>query len=508
MTQTNGELRIGRPSGMQRHQGPYRTLSGWYFSTIIYILLGGVLPLLFTEADFKSLVQPPVLLSIVITTWATIRLVALLARGDPHIVQATFWVFVYVWFGLAAMGQAVAQRFPIANQTFSQEEQIAALLTVIVGLLAYEVGRVTRWSAQGPPLAHRFSRRQIRITRVWAIAAIAGAATVFAAWSHGLAVLFSSRYSAALAVYGAPSPGLRLDEIGNKAVGLFQATLIWAPAFFALYVLITVLRSSEPGQPSARFVSSTRGRMLLVGLIVANVLVNNPISSPRYRFGGAALALIAVSWPLFSPHRFRLWSCGLIVGVLFALPVLDIFRYDERSLTIAPLKEQLLTSPDFGMFQQEMNAQIYVAENGFTFGKQLLGVIFGYVPRALWEEKPGDTGNLIVRSDAINASASLWATVFVDGGLLAVGIMFLAYGWATRLWEELYLRKWKESSFVAAAVPLYAGFQIILLRGDLQPAVGQLAPLAVMLVFVSRASGDRSRPGGTWSYTDRVSSRR
>lgn len=469
-----------------------RTVGGWWLSTGLLLLLGGVFPLIFTEVGLGSLLEPPVLLSIVIIQWASTRLVSLLGKGEPRIVQATFWVFVYVWFGLAALAETVAQQFPIANQSFTYDTQIRALLTIMVGLAAYQVGLVARRPAAASSIAHWAVGRQVSSRKLLTIAAIGVAGTVFALWELGLGALFSSRYAAVTALYGEPGPGQRLDEIGGKAVGLLQATFVWAPAFLALYLLVTLKntpRTVVPGRLD-RFGSSATARVLLVVLAAANVVVNNPISSPRYRFGGVALALVAVGWPLHSPRRFRLWAGGLILAILFALPVLDIFRYDDRSFDFVPLKEQLVASPDFGMFQQELNAQLYVDTKGFTTGQQTVGVVFGYVPRALWEGKPIDTGNLIVRSSAINASASLWATAFIDGGVLAVGVALLAYGWLTRLFEELYVRRGRQSSFIASAVPLYAGFQIIILRGDLQPAVGQLAPLLIMLLYATH----RSRP--------------
>lgn len=464
------------------------TVGTWYFSTMLLLLLGGIIPLVFTRTDIASLSKPPVLLSIVITEWASLRLVTLLAKGRANLVQITFWVFVYVWLGLTALAQTVAQRFPIPGPGLSAGAQSKALIAVLMGLVSYEAGLLARRSIGASSRARWFRNRQVVLGRVLAIAALGGAGAGFALWNHGLGVLFGSRYAAAEAVYGQASPGLRLDQAGNKAVGLLQATFIWAPAFLALLILVAVAKASNghARQGFERFVSSTRGRALVIGLGLANVLVNNPISSPRYRLGGIALALVAVAWPLFTPLRLRAWSCTLIIGVLFAFPLLDVFRYDDRTIDVSPLSEQLLSSPDFAMFQQEVNAQAYVEQNGFTFGEQVLGVAFGYVPRALWPGKPIDTGNLIVTSDAINASASLWATVFVDGGLLAVAVTFFAYGWITRLFEGLYVRGWRDSSFIAVGVPLYASFQLILLRGDLQPAVGQLAPLLVALIAVTR----------------------
>jgi hypothetical protein len=474
----------------------YRTAPGW--SPLILLLLLGVgFPLVFTELDADSVFDAPVLLSLLVIQWASFRITGLLIRGKPKLVQATFWVFVYIWFGLAALAQTVEQRFPIANQSFSEGHQIEALLTIIVGLITYEVGLLAYPAISGRKLLRWSGSRQIKLRRVWLVAAFGAVGALFALWSYGIGVLVSSRYTVAEAVYGRPSAGMRLDQGGNKALGLLEVTLVWAPAFLALYLLLVLERTpaGSQGQRSCT-VSSARARMVLIGLVGANLLVNNPISSPRYRFGGVALALLAVVWPLFSPRRFRLWLCGLIFGVMVAFPLLEVFRFDERNTQIAPLKELLLTSPDFGMFQQELNAQLYVDEEGFTFGEQTLGVVLGYFPRALWPGKPIDTGNVIVRTDAINASASLWATVFIDGGLLAVAITFFAYGWVTRISEQQYLRRWRQSSFIAAAVPLYAGFQIILLRGDLQPAVGSLAPVVVMLLLVSRRSSQVQQSNG------------
>ncbi|HEV2070484.1 MAG TPA: hypothetical protein VGR26_11880 [Acidimicrobiales bacterium] len=457
-------------------------------STNLLLLLGVLFPIVFTSIGPSSLLEFQIFLALIVTEWAALRLVYLFGSGEPRLVQTTFWIFVYVWLGLAALAGTVADRFPILNQSFSSEVQARALLTILVGLAAYEVGVRDRKSIPSTKLARWLTNRSVNPRRVVIVAVVGLLGTAFALWRHGIGIFFRSRYSVVEAIYGQPDPGLRLDQIGNKAVGLFQATLIWAPAFVALLLLLMVrARRGSGTRLSGRALSPPLTLLLLIGLAIANLMVNNPISSPRYRFGGVALSLVAVAWPLVRPRRYRLWGCGLLAAILFALPMFDVFRYDDRKMELAPLRDQLLTSPDFAMFQQEMNAQLYVDEHGFTMGEQVLGVVLGYVPRALWPGKPIDTGNVIVRTDAINASASLWATVYIDGGLVLVGLAFLAYGRVSQLFETLYIRRHTRSSFVAAAVPLYASFQIILLRGDLQPAVGQLAPLLVILLFVTRA---------------------
>jgi hypothetical protein len=426
-----------------------------------------------------------------------LRLVGLLVRGEQRLVQATFWIFVYIWFGLAALAQTVEQQFPIAQQHFSDRHQAQALVAVLVGLAAYEVGLATRHRVRRPlAIAQWCDRRTLNGRRISLLAVFGLCAVGVAVVFLGLDVILSSRATLTEALLGTSAPTARPDQVTNKAVGLLQAALLWAPVFAALYFVIITRRSSSEFSAPSQQVRVHYSGLLLVLLLIGNMVANNPIGNPRYRVGSVLFALAVASWPLRTAYRFRVAVLGLLVGILLVFPFADIFRYDTASLEIAPLKDELVSSPDFGMFQQEVNAQLYVDTQGHTFGEQLAGAAFVFVPRSLWPGKPIDTGNLIVRTQQINASASLWATVFVDGGWLAVCFVFVAYGRITGRFEDLFLRDPKGLSLVAAAVPLFAAFQIFLLRGDLQPAVGELALLPILLFFVTRRQSARHHAKG------------
>lgn len=487
--------------------GRPRTLAGWHLSTVMLLLLGGCFPLLFTNLRPASLSAPPVVLALLVTAWSTLRLVGLLVRGEPRLIQATFWIFVYVWFGLAALAETVDQRFPILNQEFSSDLQVRALVSILLGLAAYEMGVAVRTTRlQSSPVLRWLDIRTIHTRRVWYIAGFGLIAVAVAVWTLGLGTLFSSRTTLTSAFIGLPSPTLRPDQVANKAVGLLKANLTWAPIFVACYLLL-LLRSKHKSIGTGRdpLVTTHAANVLLVALIVGNLIGNNPIGNPRYRFAGVLFALLVAYWPLRSAYRFRVVAVGILVGVLFVFPFADVFRYDDRLVNINPLKSELIESPNFAMYQQEVNAQLYVDEHGYTFGVQTMGGALVFVPRSLWEGKPIDTGNLIVRTNLINASASLWATVFVDGGWLAVGFVFLLYGWFTGACEEAFVRQPTSLSFASIFVPLFAGFQIFFLRGDLQPAVGELAMLPVLLFFATRTP---SKPRSATSTTSRGSRHR
>ena len=252
--------------------------------------------------------------------------------------------------------------------------------------------------------------------------------------------------------------------------------------FLALYLRRN--RNSSSGRDSVEdhsCLSGRRGRRLVLVLILANVVANNPIANPRYRFGGVLVALALVVVSIGTPKRFRLAIFSFLGLLLFVYPYAAVFRYDQRSLQLTSLREQLVNSVDYGMFQQEMNGVVYVRSAGHTYGRQALGAALAFVPRKIWKDKPIQTGDLTSRSSFINASSSLWEEAYVDAGRAGIFVVFLIYGWLSRVCDSLYQQRRRGSpTVIGAAVPLFAAFQTFVLRGSLQPAVGELAPLVVV----------------------------
>jgi hypothetical protein len=230
---------------------------------------------------------------------------------------------------------------------------------------------------------------------------------------------------------------------------------------------------------------------MIVVMAIVNLFANNPISNPRYRFGGVALALLIAVWPMGRPARFRAAVVGLLALLIVIFPYAAVFRYDQRVLQLTPVKQQLVGSADFGMFQQELNGVVYVDQHGYTLGRQTLGGVLSFVPRAVWKNKPLDTGTLISRARFINASSTLWTEANVEFGWIGIFGALAVYGYLSRLFDEAYVSREKgQISVIGAAVPLFAAFQIFLVRGSFQPAFGELAPVAVAFLLCVRIRRD------------------
>ena len=217
----------------------------------------------------------------------------------------------------------------------------------------------------------------------------------------------------------------------------------------------------------------------MISLIVANLIVNNPLGSSRVSFG---LIVIAFASLYFNLERVRIFRIGVVILLftfVYLFTALDAFRSSgawdfTRGGTTS---EVFVSSLDYGMTQQGHSAVTYVARNGHTLGRQLLGATFAWVPRRIWPDKPIPTGALVSgRFSAV--SSSLWTEAWLDFGHVGVFVVLAGYGWCSGRIDTTFIAT--HSPALKAIVPLLAGYQFILLRGSLIPAVGGLIPLVLI----------------------------
>ncbi|WP_216099691.1 hypothetical protein, partial [Curtobacterium sp. MMLR14_002] len=132
--------------------------------------------------------------------------------------------------------------------------------------------------------------------------------------------------------------------------------------------------------------------LLLLVTAATLLLVVNPISSARYAIGTVYLAILAAVGVWGTLRRYRVVGLSTLGALFFLFPIASTFRnsLDTKVSLKNPLES--LLSGDFDSFNQINNTVYFVASKGITWGDQLLGVVFFWVPRALWPDKAIDTG--------------------------------------------------------------------------------------------------------------------
>lgn len=465
--------------------GVVASRGAWAAAGVLLAALMVGLPMTLAGLDLTDLTQTPTLLALAITWYGAVRLTQLYIDGSARIVELGFFVFVYLWMGLAALAQVGEERFPL-GQTFDTATQTAALITTIIGIVGYEVGRaLVRGRVGGLKLPARLERAQVSGPRTWILAGVGlVATTVITLTNGGLAVRFSSRFEAERSLFGDLSAGLRVDQAPDKALALIKGAFLTLPVFFALLLLLYLRRCAHERGVTDRWATSRVASLLICLLVLANIVANNPIANSRLRVGVVTFAVLAVLIPPDTARRFRVAMLAVLFIFLLVFPYADLFRYRSVLIKDEPLSEQLIASPDYGMFNQDMNAIVYVNEEGFQNGRQVLGSAASLVPRRIWADKPIATGDLVSRSEVINASSTLWSEAYVDFGRIGVFVVFLGWGIVSRSLSDAYVgRRRGVPVFAGVIVPIFAGFQIFIVRGALQPTMADLWPLLFMTMF-------------------------
>jgi hypothetical protein len=481
----------------ERRVGPADTTAGtWTWVAVLLTVLVVVLPWGLARFDPTRLGELAIFLAYVITVYAALRLCQLYVTGEARIVELGFFVFVYLFMGLAPLAQLDAGRFPL-RQEFEQSVQVEVLITTLVGLAGYQVGQMAvRARVFGVRIPRRVEQAQASPARTWMLAAVGFVAVaVVTATSGGLGVRFSSRFEAERALFGdSLDPTLRVDQAPDKALALVKGAFLSLPVFFALLLLLYLQHCARRRGVRDRLVTGPAATLLLVGLVVANVVANNPLSTSRMRVGIIAFALVCVLVPPDTVRRFRITLLAVVFLLIVVFPYADLFRYDV-SVEQQPIADELVDGPDYGMFNQDMNTVVYVDGEGHTGGEQLLGAIGSLVPRRIWADKPIATGDLVSRSsDEINASSTLWSEGYIDGGRVGVLVVFVLWGGLSRLLSTAYVtRDRRRPVFAGAVVPVFAGMQLFVVRGALQPTMADLWPLILMTAFCFPLAPRRGR---------------
>lgn len=423
------------------------------------ILLAGVFPF----ALILMTGPPPNLpwqMAWVISAVAGCAYAAIIGWGEPRLYEMTFWLFVYVFLGLAPLVQMRVGAAPSTTPDAFHHVGMATWLVVIAGLVAFclgaLIGRRDSPTSAAPPIAYRLDPRAV----YWATA-LAFVITGYYIFRVGPASLFSSRqdlFARQVAVWPDPS----------------QAALFVAAGSLSLLVAVAALVQVRKTQRTF-----TNLAALWLAVIMLLVVVN-PLSSPRYVFGTVALGLAAVAGAFGSSLRFRLCAIGVVIAMIAVFPYADRFRYTEASGGSEGGPTKTLLSGDFDSFAQITNAVEYEEAHGSTHGRQALGVLLFWVPRGMWEDKPQDTGILLAEDRGYhftNLSAPLWAEFLVNGGWGILVLGMAGFGCLVRRLDDGRIRIRGHGTVLANIAPFY---MIIMLRGSFLQATLKLAVLVAM----------------------------
>lgn len=481
----------GLESGPRRPVEPPAKPMSWAMlsrAMAVPLILGLVcfLPALIAAQPGSGVRDTAYWLQLVLTCYSGARLATMILSTRRRLLQGVFWMFVYIAMGVAPFAQAVIGQTP-TPMVGPRSDLVTAVALVLVGCAAFDLGALlaSRRPLRRPTTARgsggAATAHPVRL-RLLVLVAFA-ASGYYVLKLGGPAVFFSSRQeiSASVAESGVVSGGSNVGSAFLKGFGT-------VPALLALLFCTRRLVTSRRARRSPSTV------LVWLALLVVNLVVNNPVSNARYWFLTVLVSLLFTAFPASAAMYRSVLAMG-VIGALVLFPYADRFRYDDsgyRPVQSSSVFEPLATK-DYDQTVMFANTISWVDTRGHTYGRQLAGSAFFFVPRAAWAGKPEDTGVRVgqwMGMNMTNLSAPLWTELWVDFGAPGMIGGFAVIGYAAARTDRRYARAVSRDgpgpgSVLAVAAPLIAGYTFILLRGPLLQAAGKLAIAALCLALVT-----------------------
>ncbi|WP_069811698.1 hypothetical protein [Streptomyces sp. TP-A0874] len=427
-------------------------------------------------------------LQLALTCYAGARLAAMVLAGRRRLVQGAFWLFCYVAMGIAPLAQTVLASTPTPVVGPRSDTVLAVALT-LCGCVAFDVGALLARHRPAPPRRRSDLTASVSRPRLYLLIALAyvGSA-VFVLRLGGPAVFFDSREALGASL----QDGGDASQAGAALLRGFGTV----PALLALVILVRWLATSRTPRRSPLVL------LLLTGLVLVNLVVNNPVSNPRYWFLTVVFSLFFAAFP-FSPVMYRAALVGGVAAAVLLFPFMDRFRYQgdgHRPVESASFVEPL-TLKDYdqmGMFANTIS--FAEAGSGHSYGRQLAGTALFFVPRSVWDGKPEDSGVRVgqwMGMTNTNLSSPLWAELWLDFGPAGLAGGFLGLGYLCARGDRGYARRTvddpRPADVWAVVLPLVAGYSFIVLRGPLLQAAGRVGIALLCLALVTTLRGGHRR---------------
>lgn len=424
-------------------------------------------------------------LAIVVVVWSGLRISKLFGEGSGRLYSIVFWVFVYIFLGMAPLLQIRLGIDPDTTPDVFPGSRVMAFVVVFAGLASFEVGtwvaRHRSPSQQRPArqISHRKSARfgTFSLLLVLGIVSLVGPAKYFA----GRGVLDRAKELA----------------LGSSPV----ASVVFSAA--AVFPLIAGHAQFRLWQNARRSGVETGFPMMGLALVLATLATVNIFTSSRITFGTNLLSLAVLAGALGTAIRVRAVIATLLAGLVLIFPFADLFRGGGRQQPSSGIR-QLATSGDFDAFAQIANTVALVDAHGITWGRQALGVVLFWFPRSLWPSKPIDTGSLVAQFRGYgfdNLSAPLWAESYINLGILGVLLALGVLGYILQIGDERLGAALESGGIASVAGAVLPFYMIIILRGSLLQATGTAVAIGLALWLTSSKDaavtdgGPRVRPG-------------
>lgn len=232
-------------------------------------------------------------------------------------------------------------------------------------------------------------------------------------------------------------------------------------------------------------ITPQKSKLVFLILLFIAIFTCFPTAMPRFAAAALYLPFLLILFPIFK--RKYLFNIVFILSLLVIFPSLDLFRTFSDSTEIAPKLE--FDMFEKGHFDSYQNFAIILSNNIITYGYQLLGVLFFWIPRTFWPYKPVGSGTYIAEKlnfSFDNVSANFFAEGYINFGYFGIFLFVLFMAFVTARADNFFWKDNKQqyNSLKSLIYLVSIGFIFFVLRGDLLSSVAYFIGFISSLCFV------------------------
>lgn len=373
--------------------------------------------------------------------------------SKPYSLYKIFHVFILFFFCIAPSIQ-YKNNIHFFGTYFSEDSYLQASFLVLLILLVYNIVYITTFAKakiKERHLTHVELLREEKPIGRW----------------RGLCMLGVSLFTFLLVFYtngfNFASMLFRGGDFSEERIELERSAGLIVGNFLKPMSMVILL---------AAYIAGVRQKAFFAILLILFLLTCPVTGMARFSVAAMYIPVCLNMIPLF--RRKDVFVLILCFSLLVVFPFLDNFRYYSAGQELEfGLNFDQFTELHFDSYSMFMRV---LSENIITWGHQLLGVLFFWVPRSLWPTKPIGSGAFLAHEKGwyfTNVSMPFFGEGYINFGLLGVFVFAVLLSVVSavedkRYWSVLVKREHdlrKIRYFILLAMLMF------ILRGDLLSSI-------------------------------------
>lgn len=387
-------------------------------------------------------------------------------NGRAYSLQKMFWLFSFFFFGVTPLIQFNEQTSSYGARILDESEYFFMNLLIIIILLLFQLFYNLFSIAS---LSDKTKNKIKNFDVYWSLSFRQHFFLLLFSAISFLSVFYINNFSVLSMLIRGGDVKFIVD-VGSSTTSIIIDQVIRPMAIVSFFLY---------------FIFPNRNKLFLSFLFIIGVITSFPLGMPRFAAAAMYIPFLILAFPVF--RKKNMFSLTIIGGLLFIFPFLNNFRNfsKDQEVTLG-FNTEMFTGGHFDSYQ---NFALIIGEHMVTWGNQLLGVLFFYVPRRLWPNKPVGSGVTLAETINLqwsNISANYFAEGYINFGYGGVFIFLVILAYILAKLDNMYwdFGVFRKDNFFRVFYYVLLGMIFFILRGDLLSSFAFTTGFMVAIYFV------------------------